>query len=229
MPWWNGAGKRAAVDGTLIKAWASHECVRRKDGDDDGRPREDWRDERRSNETHESKTDPESRLYRKSDAAPALPSYLGHVVSDNRHGLVVNVQATHASGTAEREPAITALDEIVGHDWRLTVGADKAYDTRDCVAACRAIRVTPDVAQNIARNGGSAIDGRTTRHPGYEPSQRCRKKIEQCFGWGKAIGPLRQVMVRGVRKVDHLLTLTMAACNLSRLRTLASLGTKGDQ
>ena len=107
---------------------------------------------------------------------------------------------------------------------RVTVGADKAYDTRDFVFQCREQGVTPHVAQNINRNGGSAIDGRTTRHPGYEASQQRRKCIEQCFGWGKQIGPLRQVMVRGLRKVDQLLTLTMAAYNLTRLRTLAQPG-----
>jgi IS5 family transposase len=217
------SGEHFSVDGTLIKAWASHKSVRRKDGSDDGKPPEDWRGERRSNDTHESKTDPESRLYRKSNAAPALPSYLGHVVTDNRHGLVVNVQATQASGTAEREAALAMLRESVTHDMRITVGADKAYDTRGFVKACRAIKVTPHVAQNLATNGGSAIDTRTTRHIGYELSQRCRKRIEQCFGWGKVIGPMRQVMVRGLYKVDHLLTLTMTAYNLTRLRTLVHL------
>ena len=217
------SGEHFSVDGTLIKAWASHKSVRRKDGSDDGRPPEDWRGEPRSNETHESKTDPESRLYRKSSAAPALPSYLGHVVTDNRHGLVVNVQATRATGTAEREAAVMMLRETVTHNRRLTVAADKAYDTRDFVQACRDIGVTPHVAQNLARNGGSAIDSRTTRHMGYELSQRRRKRIEQCFGWGKVIGPMRQVMVRGLYKVDHLLTLTMTAYNLTRLRTLANL------
>ncbi len=215
------SGEHFSVDGTLIQAWASHKSMRRKDGSDDGRPPEDWRGERRSNDTHQSKTDPESRLYRKSNAAPALPSYLGHVLSDNRHGLVVNVQASASDGTAEREVAAGMLAEVARPGKRVTVGADKAYDTKGFVAACRQINVTPHVAQNISGNRGSAIDARTTRHVGYEISQRKRKRIEQCFGWGKLVGPMRQVMVKGLDKVDQLLTLTMAAYNLTRLRTLA--------
>lgn len=217
------SGEHFSVDGTLIKAWASHKSVRRKDGSDDDRPPEDWRGEPRSNETHESKTDPQSQLYRKSNAAPALPSYLGHVLTDNRHGIVVNVQASTADGTAERDVAADMLADVSSRGKRVSVGADKAYDTRGFVKACREINVTPHVAQNTNRNGGSAIDARTTRHVGYEISQRKRKCIEQCFGWGKVIGPLRQVMVRGLDKVDQLLTLTMTAYNLTRLRTLAEL------
>lgn len=217
------SGEHFSVDGTLIQAWASHKSMRRKDGSDCDRPPEDWHGEPRSNDTHESTSDPESRLYRKSQAAPALPSYLGHVLTDNRHGLVVNVQASTSDGTAERDVAAQMLADVAGPGKRVTVGADKAYDTRGFVKACRAINVTPHVAQNIKRSGGSAIDGRTTRHPGYEVSQRKRKRIEQCFGWGKLIGPIRQVMVQGLVKVDQLLTLTMAAYNLTRLRTLARM------
>jgi transposase len=217
------SGEHFSVDGTLIQAWASHKSMRRKDGSDDDQPPEDWKGQRRSNETHESKTDPDSRLYRKSDAAPALPSYLGHVLTDNRHGLVVNVKASLSGGTAERDIAAQMLTEVAKPGARVSVGADKAYDTKGFVAACRDINVTPHVAQNDNRVGGSAIDGRTTRHAGYEVSQRKRKCIEQCFGWGKLIGPIRQVMVRGLDKVDQLLTLTMAAYNLTRLRTLADL------
>ena len=217
------SGEHFSVDGTLIQAWASQKSVRRKDGSDDGRPPEDWRGEQRSNDTHESTSDPESRLYRKSDAAPALPSYLGHVLSDNRHGLVVNVQASASGGTAERDVAVQMLAVVAKPGKRVTVGADKAYDTQGFIKACRDINVTPHVAQNTRRNGGSAIDGRTTRHVGYEISQRKRKRIEQCFGWGKLIGPMRQVMVQGLDKVDQLLTLTMTAYNLTRLRNLAQL------
>jgi len=212
-----------SVDGTQIKAWAGQKSVRRKDGSDDDRPSEDWRGERRSNETHASKTDPDSLLYRKSNAAPALPSFLGHIVTDNRHGLVVNVQATQANGTAERDAAAVMLDELAVRKEHITVGADKAYDTRGFVRACRDIDVTPHVAQNLTRIGGSAIDARTTRHVGYEISQRKRKCIEQCFGWAKVIGPMRQVMVRGLDKVDQVFTLTMAAYNLVRLRNLAGV------
>jgi len=131
----------------------------------------------------------------------------------------VNVRASQANSRAEREVAVDMLGDAA-EGQRVTVGADKAYDTRDFVAQCRERGVTPHVAQNLNRNGGSAIDGRTTRHSGYEASQRRRKCIEQCFGWGKQFGPLRQVMVRGLQKVDQILTLTMAAYNLTRLRTL---------
>ena len=215
------SGEHFSVDGTLIQAWARQKSVRRKDGSDDDRPPEDWRGEKRSNETHESKSDPEAKLYRKSHAAPALPSYLGHVLTDNQHGLVVNVQASQSNGFAEREVAAAMLAEAAeANARRITVGADKAYDTRGFVQACRDAGVTPHVAQNTGRIGGSAIDGRTTRHTGYAVSQRKRKCIEQCFGWGKLVGPMRQVMVRGLAKVDQLLTLTMAAYNLTRLRSL---------
>lgn len=213
------SGEHFSVDGTLIQAWASQKSVRRKDGSDGDKPPEDFRGEKRSNKTHASTSDPDSQLYRKSNAAPALPSYLGHVLTDNRHGLAVNVRASQANSRAEREVAVDMLVDAAGGR-RVTIGADKAYDTRDFVSQCREQGVTPHVAQNLNRNGGSAIDGRTTRHLGYEASQRRRKCIEQCFGWGKQIGPLRQVMVRGLLKVDQLLTLTMAAYNLTRLRTL---------
>ena len=217
------SGEHFRVDGRIIQAWASHKSMRRKDGSDDGRPPEDWRGQPRSNDTHESTSDPESRLYRKSHAAPALPSYLGHVLTDNRHGLVVNVQASTSDGTAERDVAAEMLADVAAPGKRATVGADKAYDTKGFVKACREIGVTPHVAQNTNRAGGSAIDGRTTRHVGYAISQRKRKRIEQCFGWGKVIGPIRQVMVQGLDKVDQLLTMTMTAYNLTRLRTLAQL------
>ncbi|WP_088279124.1 IS5 family transposase [Ideonella sp. A 288] len=217
------SGEHFSVDGTLIQAWAGHKSLRRKDGSDDGKPPEDWRGEPRSNDTHESTTDPESRLYRKSNVAPALPSFQGHVLTDNRHGLVVNVKASTADGTSEREVAAQMLADVAKPGKRVTVGADKAYDTKSFVKACRDLNVTPHVAQNTNRRGGSAIDERTTRHPGYEVSQRRRKRIEQCFGWGKVIGPIRQVMVRGLDKVDQVLTLTMAAYNLTRLRSLANL------
>jgi Transposase DDE domain len=217
------SGEHFSVDGTLIKAWASHKSMRRKDGSDDDRPPDDWRGEPRSNETHESRTDDESRLYRKNHAAPALPSYLGHVLSDNRHGLVVNVRASQANGVAEREAAAQMLADVASKTQRKTVAADKAYDTKGFVKACREPNVTPRIAQNLNRLGGSAIDGRTTRHGGYAMSMRARKRIEQCFGWGKTVAPLAQGMVRGPDKVDQLLTLTMAAYNLTRLRALAEL------
>ena len=145
------------------------------------------------------------------------------MLTDNRNGLVVDVQASTSDGTAERDVAAQLLAGVAGPGKRVTVGADKAYDTKGFVQACREINVTPHVAQNINLRGGSAIDGRTTRHPCYAISQRKRKRIEQCFGWGKLIGPIRQVMVQGLDKVNQLLTLTMAAYNLKRKRTLAQL------
>ncbi|WP_373321452.1 IS5 family transposase [Vogesella indigofera] len=178
------SGEHFSVDGSLIQAWASHKSVRRKDGSDDDKPPDNWHGEQRSNTTHASVTDPESKLYRKSRVAPAHLSYLGHVLTDNRHGLVVNVRASTADGYAERDVAAAMLAYVCRPDTRVTVGADKNYDTRGFV---------------------------TTRYRGYAMSQRRRKCIEQCFGWGKTIGPIRQVMVRGLAKVDQLLTLTMAA------------------
>ena len=217
------SGEHFSVDGTQLKAWAGHKSVRRKDGSDEDRDPEDWRGERRSNETHESKTDPDSQLYRKSNAAPALPSFLGHIATDNRHGIVVNVQTTKATGTAERDAAAEMLEAIAVRKQHSTVGADKAYDTKGFVKDCRDLGVTPHVAQNLTRNGGSAIDGRTTRHEGYEISQRKRKCIEQCFGWAKTVGQMRQVMVRGLSNVNQQFTLTMTAYNLTRLRNLEAL------
>jgi IS5 family transposase len=217
------SGEHFSVDGTLIQAWASHKSMRRKDGSDDDRPPEDWRGEPRSNDTHQSTTDPESRLYRKSNAAPALPSYLGHVLTDNRHGLVVNVQASPRNGTAEREVAAADAGDVAAPAGkRVTVGADKAYDTKGFVKACREINVTPHVAQNMKRNGAARSMAAPPGTPATK-SASARKRIEQCFGWGKLIGPIRQVMVQGLDKVDQLLTLTMAAYNLTRLRTLAQL------
>lgn len=183
------SGEHFSVDGTLIQAWAGHKSVRRKDGSDDDRPPEDWRGQRRSNATHESSTDPEAKLYKKSDSAPALLSYLGHVLGDNRHGLVVNAQASEANGTAERDIAAQMLDAASQAGRRISVGADKNYDTRGFVQACRQRNVTPHVAQNTRRVGGSAIDARTTRHRGYEISQIKRKIVEQPFAWGKGDWP----------------------------------------
>jgi len=217
------SGEHFSVDGTLIQAWAGHKSVRRKDGSDDDRPPEDWHGEKRSNDTHESKTDPDSQLCRKSDIAAAILGYQGHVLSDNRHGLVVDAQASIATGRAECEVACAMLADVSAEVGKqITVGADKNYDNQGFVAGCRLVNVTPHVAQNTGRRGGSAIDGRTTRHEGYEVSQHKRKRIEQSFGWAKQIGPMRQVMVRGLDKVSQLFRLTMAAYNLTRLRTLAA-------
>jgi IS5 family transposase len=176
------SGEHFSVDGTLIQVWAGHTSIRRKDGNDDDRPPENWHGDKRSNDRHESKTHPASRLYRKSNAAPAPLSYLGHVLTDNRHGLVVNVHTTQAYGEAERAAAAVMLGDVHGNTQRITLSADKAYDTRGFVKECRALNVTPHVAQNLIRRRGSAIDAPTRRHAGYAISRLKRKCIEQCSG-----------------------------------------------
>jgi transposase len=215
-----------SVDGTLIKAWASHKSFQPKDGPpEDGGPGRnaegDWRGKPRSNDTHESATDPEARLHRKSKGSEAILCYQGHVLIENRNGLVVNARASQASGFAERETALAMLAELPGSKAR-TVAADKAFDTAQFVAAARNIEVTPHVAQNLAGPGGSAIDGRTTRHPGYDVSQRIRKRVEEPFGWAKTVGQIRQTLFRGLDRVNMQFMLTMAANNLVRMRSLSA-------
>jgi transposase len=211
-------------DGTLIKAWASHKSFQPKDGppNDSGPGRNaegDWRGKPRSDDTHESTTDPEARLHRKSHGSEAILCYQGHVLIENANGLVVNARASQASGFAERENALAMLAELPGTRAR-TVGADKAYDIAQFVAAARKIDVTPHVAQNLGANGGSAIDGRTTRQPGYELSQRIRKRVEEPFGWAKTVGQIRHTLFRGLDRVNMQFMLTMAANNLVRMRGL---------
>lgn len=214
-----------SVDGTLIEAWASHKSYRRKDGSDgdnpDGPGRNAGRNfhgETRSNETHASTTDPDARMYRKSANAPAKLCYAGHVLMENRHGLVVDAVLSAANGSAEREAALEMVARRPAP--RVTLGADKAYDTFDFVERTRALGVTPHVAQNITRRGGSAIDERTTRHAGYALSQVIRKRIEEVFGWGKTVGPLRKTKLRGLARVGFQMLLTMAGFNLIRMRGL---------
>ena len=215
-----------SVDGTLIKAWASHKSFQPKDGPPndgggEGRNTEaDWRGKPRSNDTHESTTDPDARLHRKSDGSEAILCYHGHVLIENRNGLVVNAQASLASGVAEPASALAMLAELPGTKQR-TIGADKAYDTTDFIDGARAIGVTPHVAQNLKRRGGSAIDGRTTRHPSYAASQCIRKRVEEAFGWAKTIGGIRQTVFRGLDRVNMQFLLTMMANNLVRMRGLA--------
>jgi transposase len=211
-----------SVDGTLIQAWASQKSFRPKDGSDDQTPsgggrnaQADWKGRPRSNDTHESTTDPDARLYRKSNSTASILCYQGHALMENRHGLVVGAVVTHADGTGERAAALSMLDTVPGT--HATVGADKAYDTADFVAACRSRNVTPHVAQNDGRRGGSAIDGRTTRHVGYRLSQIVRKRIEEHFGWGKTVGRIRQTVFRGLQRVDQQFKLTMTASNLTRM------------
>lgn len=213
------------VDGTLIEAWASLKSFRRKGEkeaappDDPGNPTVNFRGEKRSNETHESTTDPDAKLARKGEGKEAKLSYSGNLLVENRHGLIVNAEVLEANGTAERDAALVMLEQLPGTR-RVTVGADKAYDTADFVAECRGLKVTPHVAQNQNRRGGSALDGRTTRHAGYALSQRKRKRIEESFGWLKTIALLRKVRHRGIFKVGWVFTFAAAAYNLVRMRNL---------
>jgi transposase len=215
------------VDGTLLEAWASAKSFKPKEEtqgsapDDPGNPTVNFRGEKRSNETHESKSDPEARLARKGAGKESKLSYSGNLLAENRNGLIVDAEVFQANGTAERDAALIMLEQIAGTQ-PLTVGGDKGFDTRDFVKECRHMRVTPHVAQNLERRGGSAIDGRTTRHPGYAISQNKRKRIEECFGWLKTIALLRKVRHRGVCKVHWIFTLACAAYNLVRMRNLAA-------
>lgn len=214
-----------SVDGTLLEAWASLKSYQRKEGkpappDDPGNPTVNFHGEKRSNHTHESKTDPEARLARKGNGKEAKLSYSGNLLVENRNGLIVDAMAWEANGRAERDTALLMLEQIPG-DHAVTAGGDKGFDTREFVSECRHMRVTPHVAQNDSRRGGSAIDQRTTRHAGYGISQRKRKRIEECFGWLKTIALLRKVRHRGVAKVDWIFAFACAAYNLVRLRNLA--------
>jgi transposase len=216
-----------SVDGTLIEAWASMKSFRPKDGSDDppgpGRNAErDFRGEKRSNETHASTTDPDARLYRKANGQPSRLCFMGHLLIENRHGLIVDARTTHATGRAERETA-EAMIQAATRGRRATLGSDKAYDAAEHVARLRAIGVTPHVAQNTSGRR-SAIDGRTTRHAGYRISQRLRKRIEEPFGWIKSVAGLRKTRHRGLARVGWTFTLTAAACNLVRLPKLLASG-----
>jgi len=215
------------VDGTLLEAWASVKSYQRKDGknvvppDDPGNATVDFHGETRSNDTHASKTDPEAKMARKGKGKEAKLSYNGNLLVENRNGLIVNTEVFEANGTAERDAALVMLEQIPGTK-QVTVGGDKAYDTADFVAECRNLKVTPHVAQNLERPGGSAIDARTTQHVGYAISQRKRKRIEECFGWLKTIALLRKVRHRGLFKVEWNFTFAAAAYNLIRMRNLVN-------
>jgi IS5 family transposase len=209
------------VDGTLVEAWASHKSFRPKDedpGTGGGTGDVNFHGESRCNDTHQSTTDPEARLYKKSKGSEAKLSYLGHGLMENRNGLLVGTLVTPAQGTAERDAALLLAEKIPGTK-RVTLGGDKNYDTRDFVRELRQMKITPHVAQNNT-NRSSAIDGRTTRHAGYAISQQKRKRVEQSFGWMKVIGMLRKVKLRGREKVGWLLTFAGAAYNLIRLQKL---------
>jgi transposase len=209
------------VDGTLIEAWASQKSFQRKDGGpgDAGR---NFHKQERKNDTHASTTDPDARLYRRSDGKEARLAYLGHLVIENRHGLIVDAMATRADGYAERDAGVAMLcrQRPRAPGRRRTVGADKGYDVQEFVDRLRARHITPHIAQNLKRPGGSALDGRTTRHAGYAMSQHARPRIEPAFGWLKTIGWVRKVKLRGVEKVDWLFVFASAAFNLIRLPKL---------
>jgi transposase len=210
------------VDGTLLEAWASHKSFRPKDTanrppEDPGNPTVNFRGERRKNDTHHSTTDPDARLYKKGVGRPAQLAYLGHVLMENRSGLVVDTRVTRADGFGERAAALGMIADRPGG--RVTLGGDKGYDYPEFVDDLRQLAVTPHVAQNTT-NRRSAIDARTTRHPGYAISQRRRKRVEEAFGWMKTIGLLRKLRHRGRPTVDWIFRFTAAAYNLIRIRNL---------
>lgn len=210
------------VDGTLIETWASLKSFRPKDESPPAtnggsrNPEKDFHGEKRRNDTHASLTDPESRLYRKGKGKEAKLYFMGHVLMENRNGLVVDTRVTQATGTAEREAALSMASDIPGVH-RVTLGADKGYDCTGFVEDLRCLRVTPHVAQKVK---GSAIDGRTTRHAGYGMSQKKRKRVEEIFGWLKTVAWLRKARYKGEEKIDWLFTLSSAAYNMVRMRNL---------
>lgn len=217
-----------SVDGTLIQAWASMKSFRRKDGQDEpaapGRNGErNFHKEKRSNETHASTTDPDAMLARKGPGKEAKLAFHGHLLMENRNGLVVDARLSKASGTAEPEAALEMLAAVPGRQ-RITVGADKAYDTAKFVAEARELNITPHVAQNITGHRGSNIDGRTTGRPGYRVSQVIRKRIEEANGWIKSVAGMAQTRHRGLARVGWMFQLTAAAYNLVRLPKLLAAG-----
>ena len=217
------SGEHFSVDGTLIQAWAGQKSFVRKDGsDDDGG---NFKGQTRSNDTHESTTDADARLYRKGKTASEL-RYMGHTLTDNRHGLVANAVVTTADGHAEREAAKAMVGDARqvkdNPEIEITLGADKGYDAKEFIDALQEMKVTPHVAQNTSARR-SAVPDAIAGTAGYAISQQKRKLIEQGFGWAKTVGNIRQVMVRGIERVDQMFVLTMAAYNLTRMRTLGQI------
>ena len=217
-----------SADGTQIKAWASMKSFRRRDGSDQdsgpGRNGErDFHGDKRSNETHASTTDPDARLSRKAAGREAKLAYTGHLLMENRNGLVVDARLTQATGTAEPQAACDMISDLPAGG-RVTVGADKAYDTAAFVARMRELGVTPHVAQNINAHRGSNIDARTTRHAGYAVSQVIRKRIEEANGWIKCVAEMEQTKHRGLARVGWMFQLKAAAYNLVRLPKLIPTG-----
>jgi transposase len=214
------------VDGTLLEACASLKSFKKTEGgeeppaDDPGNPTVDFHGEKRSNQTHASTTDEDALLARKGSGKEAKLSYSGHVLMENRNGLVADAEVLQANGTAERDAALMMIEAIPG-DRQVTVGADKNYDTKDFVAEARNLNATPHVAQNIHARRSSAIDGRTTRHAGYTISQRKRKRVEEIFGWLKTVGGMRKLRHRGLHLVRWMFTFAAAAYNLVRMRNLS--------
>jgi transposase len=211
-----------SVDGTLIEAWASMKSFKPKDPPEGGEPTgggrnapADFKGEKRSNETHRSATDPDARLYRKGPGMEAKLCFIGHGLMENRSGLIVDARLTRVSGHAERLAALDMIQHRADRPRAITLGADKGYDAADFVEELRTMNVRPHVAQNTSRRR-SAIDGRTTRHPGYGMSQRIRKRIEEAFGWMKTVAGLRKTRLRGLPKVDWAFTFAAAAYNLVR-------------
>jgi len=212
------------VDGTLIEAWASQKSFQRKDGGS-GEDGENFHADKRSNETHASKTDPDAKLYRKSSGSEARLSYLGHTLVENRSGLIVGTYLTTADGHAERDAALMMLyQKRKRSSKRITVGADRGYDTKDFIQALRQMKIVPHVSQNT-KGRRSAIDGRTTRHPSYRISQAKRYWVEKPFGWMKTVGGLRKVKLRGRDKLWWLFTFTASAFNLWRIPKLQAAAT----
>jgi transposase len=210
------------VDGTLLEAWASHKSFRPRDEEPPtgagGNPTVNFHGQRRRNDTHRSTTDPDARLYRKGGGREARLGYLGHVLMEHRSGLIVRTHVTPADGHGERDAALVMVQQLPGRQ-RITVAADKGYDTRDLVAEFRAMHATPHIAQHTTKRR-SAIDARTTRHPGYAISQQKRKLVEQGFGWMKTVGGVRKLRHRGGPLVDWIFTFTAAAYNIVRMRRL---------
>jgi transposase len=210
------------VDGTLVEAWAGLKSFKRKDGsgvkppDDPGNPTVNFHGEKRKNQTHESTTDPDARLFTKGSGQEAKLYFMGHVVMENRNGLAVGGRLSQATGKAEREIALELVADIPRRR-RITVGGDKGYDVASFVDGLRQQEATPHVARKVRY---SAIDDRTTRHPGYEVSQRKRKRVEEIFGWLKTVGMMRKTRHRGLRRVDWIFTFALAAYNLVRIRNL---------
>ncbi len=224
------SAEHVTVDGTLIEAWASLKSIRpkgeppedRPPTDDPGNPTVDFRGQRRTTDTHASTTDPEARLARKGKGKEAKLAYGAHALMEHRHGLLVDLSITSATDTTEPDAALALLDAAGAGERRVTVSGDKGYDTRGFVDGCRARQVTPHVAQHLTRHGGSAIDGRTTRHPGYALSQRFRKRVDEIFGWMKTVGGFRRTRYRGQARTQLAAYLVGAAYTRLRMARLLS-------